>query len=289
MRLSNGPAADPRVVFLVGTAHTGKTELAAALREQPGRTVVRRAYFWRNEYGRSGSLSRDRNLNRCLSRLERDEFLRSLGIDRDNLATAAGLGNRSYGGLFLHATAEAARRLAGQACPPDRLVVQIGGLESVATAVSEDLPNATFIHTIRDPRRYFGRSSSQLGRLGWRLSSWSSSATSALSNAREMPDRYLVVRGEDIIESPDEVSALISRHVGGNLSLDQAGDSLSAKGSALPKRRALIVEKLVGHQLEALGYRLGEACGPGAVSNSTLDASIYHLRSRLVFRTGAST
>lgn len=289
MSLSNGRAADPSVVFLVGTAHTGKTELAAALREQAGGVVVRHAYFWRNEYGRSGSLSRDWNLNKCLSRLERDEFLGSLGIDRDDLSTAAGLGNRSYGGLFLQATAEAARRLTGQARRPDRLVVQIGGLESVATAVSEDLPNAIFIHTIRDPRRYFGRSSSQLGRLGWRLSSWSSSAASALSNAREMPDRYLVVRGEDIIESPDDVSALISRHVGGNLSLDQAGDSLSSKGSALPKRRALIVEKLVGHQLEALGYRLGEACGPVAVSNSTLDASIYHLRSWFMFRTGAST
>lgn len=291
MSQDTGTGGDPgpAVIFLVGPAHSGKTEVAAALRDQGDTAVVRRAYFWRNAYAHAGPLSSGEELARCLDRLEGDEYLRSIGIGREDLARCAESGERTYGGLFLRVTEEAARRLAGSSGSPDRLVVQIGGLERIATTVSRDLSGAQFIHTIRDPRLYFGELSGRIGRLGWRLASWSSSAASALGNSTEMPDRYLVVRGEDLIESPEHVATSIADRVGGTLRLEDGRDSLAAKGRPLSERRAQSVERLVGHQLEALGYRKGDVGGVIAASGSALDAGLYHLRSQLGLRVGTST
>jgi hypothetical protein len=287
--MSRDSGAGSTVVFLVGPAHSGKTEVAAALRDQGETVVVRRAYFWRDEYGRSGPLTNEENLSRCLDRLERDEYLRSMGIGREDLDRCAELGDRTYGGLFRQVTAEAARRLTRSSDAPDRLVVQIGGLERLAVEVSGDLPGSQFIHTIRDPRRYFAEFSGGAGRLGWRLASWNSSAAFALSNSAEMPDRYLVVRGEDLIEEPGRVATSISSQVGAAVNLYGAGDSLVAKGRPLSKRKALIVERLVGHQLRALGYRVEDIGEVPAASGSALDAGMYRLRTQLGLRPGATT
>ncbi len=286
--MSHG-TGEASVVFVVGPAHTGKTEVAIALRDEGDTVVVRRAYFWRDEYARSGPLSNEESLARCLDRLEGDDFLRSTGIGRDDLARFAESGDHTYGHLFAQATAEAARRSADSQGDPHRLVIQIGGLERMATAVSRDLPDAHFIHTIRDPRGYFGEFSGTAGRLGWRLASWSSSAAAALRNSTAIPERYLVVRGEDLIEAPERVAVSISSRLGGQVRFDGASGSLAAKGRALPKRRASIVERLVGRQLEALGYPVDDMVGGTSRSSGALDAGMYHLRSRIGLRLGALT
>lgn len=278
----------PDLVFLVGPAHSGKTEIGAALRHE-GTLVVRRAYFWREEYGSCGPLDQDSNLTRLLGRLADDEFLRTAGVTIHDLARVAETTKPTYGGLFLRVTLEAVRNVSAHPEGPDRLVIQIGGLERLAGAVLADLPNSVFIHAIRDPRRYFGESPARLGRLGWRLASWSSSAMSALRNSVASPDRYLVVRAEDLVQSPEVITALISNRVGDRVVFNGVSDSLSAKGMPLSERKSQIVERLVGHQLVALGYELDRQVEQIARSSAAMDAGTYHLRTRLSFRSGAPT
>lgn len=286
-RSSTGRA---EVIFVVGTAYSGKTEIASAFRARRDTMVVRRAYFWRDAKARYGALQDDHDLSRTLARLANDEFLRSAGVD---LHVLGGLAESAatHGRLFLAATREAARRKSGLKEGPRRLVVQIGGLERSVAGLSSDLPEARFVHTIRDPRRYLGSADRPptVGRLGWRLALWSSSATAASRNARELPDRYLVVRGEDMIETPVRVSSELSDHVGIEVSLSGAADSLAEKGHSLSRRSAGIVERLVGNQLVSLGYSLEGAREPSARAALALDAGLFHLRTRFAFRSGAAS
>lgn len=289
MSVDGGPGSGPQAIFLIGSGHSGKTEVAAGLRELPGTVVVRHAYYWRDLYGRCGALSREDNLARCLDRLGRDDYIRSAGVDLETLTRFTEFGDISYGSLFWYATAEASRNLGGSSSTPIRLVVQIGGLERRALVVSEDLAAALFIHTIRDPRQYFGGSPSRPGRLGWRLGAWSMSAASAARNTEALPDRYLVVRGEDVIESPDLVGSSISNLVGAEVGLDTASGSLLKKGSPLPANRTTIVESLVGQQLHELGYALNRSAGSRARPTAALDVGAYRLRISLSSRWGEIT
>lgn len=279
MSWTNPAGSRPEIVFLVGPAHSGKTEVAASLR-QAGTLVVRRAYFWRNEYGCCGPLDQEANVSMVVRRLSEDEFLRSSRVTIDDLNRIADVGTATYGELFLHAT------LATDRDTPRRLVLQIGGLEHRASAVLRDLPDATFVHAIRDPRRYFGEAQPKPGRLGWRLAPWSSSASAALRNSVATPDRYLIVRAEDLIERPEGVASRLSARLGTEVDIDGASDSLSAKGVPLSTRRSYIVERLIGDQLAALGYAVEQQGAQASRPAVVMDAGMYHLRKRLTIRPG---
>jgi hypothetical protein len=285
------PAAsdqDPRVIFLVGPAHSGKTEVAAAFRKLRRTLVVRRAYYWRDSYGAHGLLQDTDSLSMCLNELASDQLLRTAGVDRELLGQVAATACDSYGSLFLAATVEAARNLADMPGRPERLVIQIGGLESLGALVLADLPQARMVHLIRDPRRYFGSTVSgiRLGSLGWRLASWSSSASAAIRNSGEVPGRYRVVRGEDLIARPGRVSELLSSLAGTDVDLAGVSASLREKGSPLSTHRTRIVEGLVGSQLEALGYPLDRSRRRDIRSVPWVDSGAYHVRTRFALRPG---
>jgi hypothetical protein len=278
----------PSVVFLVGQGHSGKTEVAAAFRHRPGTAVVRRAYFWRDASECLGSPVDGPGLDRCLTRITRDPFLRSAGVDADRLAglIAPAPAPLTFGGVFLLATAAAVGRVGGEV--PARLVVQIGGLEHLAPAVARDLPQALFIHTVRDPRQYFGRPArrSRPGDLGWRLASWSASAAAAVRNSNDLADRYLLVRAEDVTRFPGRVAAAISSHVGSDIEFGDDSGSVSVKGSPLGRRQAMVVESLVGPLLAGLGYPVEPPARPGAAAPARLEAGMFHLRHRVALRGG---
>lgn len=278
----------PHVTFLVGSAHTGKTEVGLALRERPGTMVVRGAYFWRDPGQSFGPLDGERDLEGRLQRLAQDELLRTVGVDYAYLEHLAELPDQTYGRLLLLATLEAGRRLEDLSNDPERLVIQIGGLERVMPKVSLDLPEARFVHTVRDPRRYFGSSDSGawLGRLGRRLASWSSSVTAAIDNRAHAPERYLVVKGDDLIAEPENVASAINHHLDAEITLDGADRSLATKGEPLSDRQRKIVERLVGQHLESLGYAVETSARPSKGPYGAIDASMYHLQRRFATRPG---
>jgi hypothetical protein len=200
-------------VFIGGLAFSGKTPLRIALSAHPHLELTRRTAMWSRYHGRFGDLSDDGNLDRCLSEMLADPGIAALQPDRAGVRERFAAGPPTYAHLF----AAIHQQHAGRVGKP-RWGDQMGMLERHADLVLSSYPTARMIHMIRDPRaryRAAGRAHRQLpGKLGWETARWRHSADLALRNRRHFPERYRILKYEQLCAEPEPTRREVCAFIG---------------------------------------------------------------------------
>lgn len=205
-----GPTAP---VLVCGADRSGTTLLYALLASHPDISMVRRTNMWRWFHGRFGDLDDPANLRAAIDTMSRYERLGVVEPDWERVRTEFGSGPHTYGRLFdllhrHHAERRGRRRWGDKSLHS----------EYHADAIFAEFPDARVIHTMRDPRdryasiagRYEGRGPRVVSAVG----RWLDSARAAQRNAARYPDRYLVVRFEDLLRNPAGVTEGLCAFIG---------------------------------------------------------------------------
>ena len=282
------PEPEPRPVFIAGPDRSGTTLMFALLASHPNISMVRRTNMWRYFHRRYGDLGSPRNLERCLGDMTRYRRMQHLKPDADRIRGEFLQGEATYGRLFALLHEHHAAR-AGKGRWGDKSL----HTEHYTDRVFEEFPNARIIHMIRDPRdRYASvrrRHGHDLSRVGAATGRWLDSTRAARRNQARFPDRYLLVRYEDLARDPegtmrhvcsfieeDYSSAMLSmegapEHRGGNSSFgDLERGAISTRGigrsvTVLSPSEIAFIELLARRSMGALGYeRIGPALSTGA-------------------------
>ena len=188
-------------IFIGGLSHSGKTQLRIVLEAHPEISMTRRTYMWDRFYQRFGDLGKARNLDRCLSAMLATDGIRKLQPDLGRIRSDFLGGPATYGRLFglfhEHHAERAGKRRWGD---------QLGFVERFADPIFTSFPSARMIHMIRDPRvRVDPRARTRRrGSLGWHTARWLHSADLAERNREAFPDRYRIVRYEQLASWPEQ-------------------------------------------------------------------------------------
>jgi hypothetical protein len=196
------PGSHQRPVFIAGPDRSGTTLLFALLASHPNISMVRRTNMWRYFHRRYGDLGSAQNLERCLRDMTRYQRMQHLKPDADRIRREFLQGEASYGRLFaLFHEHHAART--GKGRWGDKSL----HTEHFADRIFEEFPDARIIHMIRDPRdRYASvrkRHGRDLRRVGAATGRWLGSTRAGRRNRARYPDRYLLVRYEDLARDPE--------------------------------------------------------------------------------------
>jgi hypothetical protein len=266
-------------LFIAGPDRSGTTLMYALLASHPDVSMVRRTNMWRYFHGRYGDLADPGNLERCLDAMVGYRRMRHLRPDRDRIRREFLQGPSTYGRLFALFHEHNAER-SGAIRWGDKSL----HTEHYADRVFAEFPDARIIHMVRDPRdRYASvraRHGKQLSRVGPATGRWLASTRAARCNQARYPDRYLLVRYEDLVGEPgaamrricgaaglDWSPSLLSlsgapehRDRGGNSSFgDVAPGTISTRAVgrfrvAVPLADVAFIQLVAGRQMAALGY-----------------------------------
>ena len=275
----------PGPLFLAGVDRSGIGLLGELLDAHPDVSISRRTNFWSFYYGRFGPLGIDANLERCLDSLGRYTRIRALEPQLDVIrhefdATA----DKSYGRLFAliqsrYASGRGKRRWGDKSLDS----------ESHAATIFAEYPTARMVHVIRDPRDRFASQSGhrQAGRggVGSGTALWLWSAALAECNRARYPDRYLVVRFEDLVcdtegclrsicefiaepYSPAMIDAVADTERESASGVASAGPSLRRTGIGryareLSAEQISFIESRAADLMVRFGYRSSHARGRG--------------------------
>lgn len=217
---------DRRPVFVAGLERSGTSLMFALLASHPSIAMTRRTNLWTHFYRQYGDLADDANLELCLTMMMRYKRLGKLEPDADRLRRDFLEGERTYGRLFALLEEQYAERL-GKARWGDKSL----STERYADPIFDAYPGARILHMIRDPRDRFASSLARWrvrrGGAGAGTGEWLASARLAERNRRRYPDRYLVVRYEDLATHPEQ----ILRHVCEFIGEDYSPEMLSMEGA----------------------------------------------------------
>jgi hypothetical protein len=189
-------------VFVGGLERTGTSLIYALLASHPNIAMSRRTNWWTFFYGRFGDLADPANLDRCLATMMRYRRHRKLQPDTDRLRRELAQGPRDYGRLFELLESHHAERL-GKPRWGDKSL----HTERYAQIVFRHFPNAYILHMVRDPRdRYASvvkRWKHVRGGVGAATAMWLDSIALGERNVGRWPDRYRLVRYEDLATHPE--------------------------------------------------------------------------------------
>jgi hypothetical protein len=176
----------------------------ALLASHPSIAMTRRTNLWRYFYGQFGDLRNDDNFEACLDKMMRYKRLVVLQPDAEHLRREFLSGDRTYGRLFALLEQQHAERL-GKPRWGDKSL----DTERFAGPLFDAYPEARIIHMVRDPRdRYASvetRWKVRRGGVGAGTAEWLSSVDLAERNRKQYGDRYLILRYESLVESPERV------------------------------------------------------------------------------------
>jgi Sulfotransferase family len=202
-----------RPVFVAGPDRSGTTLMFALLASHPDLCMVRRTNMWRYFYRRYGDLDDPANLDRCLDDMLRYRRMRHLQPDADRIRREFLSGPATYGRLFALFQGHNAERLEKSRWGDKSLHT-----EHFAADVFAEFPEGRIVHMIRDPRdRYASvrhRNGQELSRVGAATGRWLLSTRAALRNHTRHPDRYLLVRYEDLTRAPAATMRQVCEFVG---------------------------------------------------------------------------
>lgn len=270
-------------MFVAGPDRSGTTLMFSLLASHPDISMVRRTNMWRYFHGRYGDLADRANLERCLAAMLAYRRLRHLQPDAERIRREFLAAEPSYGRLFALFHEHNAER-AGKPRWGDKSL----HTEHYAERLFAEFPDAYVVHMVRDPRdRYASvrrRYGQDLCRVGAATGRWLASARAGRRNRRRHPERYLLVRYEDLAlrphatmgrvcafvgaSCPAEMFALggVAERAGANSSfgdLEPRTISTRAVGrfrTVLSDADVAFVQLLAGRELVALGYERVEVC-----------------------------
>jgi len=206
---------DPRTapVFIAGPDRSGTTLMFALLASHPNLSMVRRTNMWRYFHRRYGDLGDPENFERCLRDMVRYRRMRHLQPDADRIRTEFLQGEPTYARLFSLFHEHNAER-AGKSRWGDKSL----HTERYAERVFSEFPEARILHMVRDPRdRYASvrkRWGRDVSRVGAATGRWMSSTRAGRRAQRRHPDRYLLVRYEDLASDPEATMRRVCEFIG---------------------------------------------------------------------------
>lgn len=266
-------------ILIAGMAHSGKTEVRRMAEMSHHIRATRRVRHWARLAAVSGGSLTSTDLDACAGLILADEALSSWDLDLSGLLSVwRSLEQPTFSGILALLHHEDARRHGA-----DTWCAQVNRLEALIERVLDELPAVKVIHTIRDPRTGLGvsRRSGIVGRRGWDLASWELSAQVAMTSQARHPDRYMIVRWEDLAASPASVCEALSEFIGTELSVPgdwQVADKAIGRGVG-GRRTHLQIAPLIA----ALGYDAG-APGSDSALSDMVDLVCYRVRSRELHR-----
>jgi hypothetical protein len=200
-------------IFIGGLDRSGKTLLRLALSLHPRIFITRRSDLWRYFYNRYGDLSQGENFERCLQAILKYKHVRPLHPNAERIRQEFWQGEPTYARLFALIHQHHA-----EAIGKPRWGDQSEALEEYAEEIFTAYPQARFIHLIRDPRDRLATSKSHWrhgrGKVGNSLGRWLRSTALAERYLRLYPDRYRVIRYEDLVSQPEAVLADLCEFLG---------------------------------------------------------------------------
>jgi hypothetical protein len=201
-------------IYIGGPDRCGKTLVAALLGSHSRIAIpIVGSNLWTFFADQHGDLADDRNLDRCLAALYRYKHARFLGLDLPRLRSEMRRGPATYPRLFALIHEHFAER-AGK----PRWGDQSGLIERYAEPIFASIPGVRMIHMVRDPRdRYEGSLAmwpAGRGRVGAAVARWRYSIDLGERNARRWPDRYRLLRYEDLVRDPEGVTSDLCAFVG---------------------------------------------------------------------------
>ena len=254
-------------VFIGGLDQSGKTPMRRILDASTGIAFSRRTYLWTLFDARFGDLEDDRALARCLEALRGHATLRELGVDLEAIERGLRSGERSYERLF-ELIGSSIATSAGR----PRWGMQEAGVEGRADDILERFSAARIIHMVRDPRRRHGavrdRRGRGVGALGASVADWLANARAGIGNVARHPERYRIVRYEDLVAAPEETGRAIAAFIEEGDAEAIARAARAWVVEARPDRdasapttargidacAARFVEAMAGPEMDALGY-----------------------------------
>ena len=190
-------------IFIGGLDRTGKTLMRLALSLHPNIIITKRTDLWVKFYNRFGDLSQEQNFENCLAAIMTSKHIRALKPDLSRLRFDFHNSQPTYARLF----ALFHEQLAQSENKP-RWGDQSELIERYADAILEAYPNAKMIHMIRDPRDRYSASKQKWtagrGKVGAATARWIYSTRLAQRNSAKYPDRYKVVRYEELVSDPEK-------------------------------------------------------------------------------------
>jgi hypothetical protein len=271
-------------VLVAGPDRSGTTLMFALLASHRELSMVRRTNMWRYFHRRYGDLADPANLDRCLAAMTTYRRMRHLAPDEARIRAEFALGAPSYGRLFSLFHAHHAER-AGKSRWGDKSL----HTEHYADRIFEEFPDARVLHMVRDPRdRYASvrrRNGQDLSRVGAATGRWWASTSAGRRNQTRYPDRYRLVRYEDLVQNPSgtirEVCAFLGIEFqpemltmdgapehqarGGNNSSfgDLGPQTISTKAvgrypDVLRPSELAFIQLVVGREMRAVGYEPAE-------------------------------
>jgi hypothetical protein len=230
--MTNGP------LFIAGPDRSGTTLLFALLASHPTISMVRRTNMWRYFHNRYGDLSQEENFDHCFGEMLRYNRIQNfLKPDAKRIKREFWLEKpASYGRLFSLFHQHHAESL-GKTRWGDKSL----HTEHYVDRVFTEFPDAKILHITRDPRdRYASvrkRHGRDVPRLGGANGRWLFSMSKALKNQRRYPDRYKILRFEDLASDPERTMKDICAFVGENytpemLAMSGASDHTSSGGNS---------------------------------------------------------
>ena len=204
-----------QLFLIVGCGRSGTTLLQSMLLSNPDTVIPPETKFYGAFYDRRrlyGDLADEANFRKVAQRVWEDQTRRGVETDRDTFLALADATDRTWEGLFLAV-------LAAYAQTHD--ASRVGEKSPVHThfvgRLAEGFPEAKFIHILRDPRAVvLSRMTAGFGtsRVAPNIRRWRKAVEMHREHADRLgPDRYLLVRYEDLVTDPrpvlDKVCALI--------------------------------------------------------------------------------
>jgi hypothetical protein len=240
-------------VFIGGLSHSGKTPLRRLLGAHPQLSMTRRSGLWTRHWGRYGPLDRPGNLDRCLQAIAADPGAAALAPDSGRLRRELAQGPLTYPRLF-----ELIHHHHAQRQGKPRWGDQLALSELVAHRLLSAFPTARFVHLVRDPRcRLAAMGAGPPGGTGWQTARWIDTVEVGRLNAALHPDRYRMVRYEDLAKDPATVLRSVCQlcAIEPTAEMLAAADGLRLDGGGAPDPwQARFVERVAGDRLPALGY-----------------------------------
>lgn len=258
-------------VLIGGADRSGPGLLGELLEGHGSLAISRRTNLWTFYLDRYGDLSVSENLDSCLDAMFSYTRIRAMNPDRARLRAEFLAGDdHSYFRLFLLLGNQYAESV-GKSRWGDKSL----NSERDAARVLEAYPSAMMIHVIRDPRdRHASMVHHRGGRRGGVFGStavWLDSARLAAINMERFPDRYVVVRFEDLVTDPESKLREICEFIGepfdprmltvdggdmtGGLRREFSTKSIGRYAEDVPIRDIALIERVLGLEMGRLGYR----------------------------------
>lgn len=212
--IENEQAVEAGPIYIGGLDRSGKTTMRALLASHPRIAIPDvGSNMWTYFYRRYGSLASDANLDACLQAMSKYKHVRFMQPDIERISRDFRNGDRTYARLFSLFLRQYADRMG-----KPRWGAQTGLIERYATELFDSYPGVRMIHMLRDPRDRYEASlamwPSGKGGAGAAVARWRYSENLARRHEKQWPDRYRVIRFEDLVSRPEETLSSVCAFLG---------------------------------------------------------------------------